>query len=207
MIRTSETWRPETRENIRQAAGLAAISIGVFDATAAPDAQVEIPEPLWAGGSVLDDGLPVCYAVYEPAFFRLDRRQLLLPKEWGAMQAQRFVGNAQADGIGLFKQAQEIEITFGGKHDLAGLTLDFGTLDEEAPVRLEIEALRDGAVSVSQTADSPGAQLRVELAMQQVDGGRGGRLAGGDGAVPQRLDPQPHRPLLAQRAPIQRQPG
>ena len=46
MIRTSETWRQETRENIRQAAGLAAISIGVFDATAAPDAQVEIPEPL-----------------------------------------------------------------------------------------------------------------------------------------------------------------
>ena len=107
MIRTSETWRQETRENIRQAAGLAAISIGVFDATAAPDAQVEIPEPLWAGDSVLDDGLPVCYAVYEPAFFRLDRRQLLLPKEWGAMQSQRFVGNAQADGIGLFKQAQE----------------------------------------------------------------------------------------------------
>lgn len=172
MIRTSETWRQETRENIRQAAGLAAISIGVFDATAAPDAQVEIPEPLWAGGSVLDDGLPVCYAVYEPAFFRLDRRQLLLPKEWGAMQSQRFVGNAQADGIGLFKQAQEIEITFGGKHDLAGLTLDFGTLDEEAPVRLEIEALRDGAVAASQTADSPGAQLRVELAMQQVDGVR-----------------------------------
>ena len=36
MIRTSETWRQETRENIRQAAGLAAVSIGVVGATAAP---------------------------------------------------------------------------------------------------------------------------------------------------------------------------
>lgn len=170
MIRTSTSWRQETRESIRQAAGLAAISIGVFDSTAAPDAQLQIPEPLWSGGSVLEDGLPTCYAVYEPAFFRLDKRQRLLPKEWGAMQTQRFVGNTQADGTGFFKQAQEIKILFGGKHDLAGLTLDFGTLDEEAPVQLEIEALRDGAVITSRTVSSPAAQLRVELAMQQADG-------------------------------------
>lgn len=170
MIRTSTGWKAETRRNIRQAAGLAAISIGVFDATAAPDAQVQIPEPLWSGGSVLEDGLPACYAVYEPAFFRLDKRQRLLPKEWGAMQAQRFVGNAQADATGFFRQAQEIKIIFGGRHDLAGLTLDFGTLDEEAPVRLEIEALRDGAVIASRTVSSPAAQLRAELAMQQADG-------------------------------------
>ena len=170
MIHTSDTWKRETREDIRQAAGLAAISIGVFDATAAPDARVQMPEPVWAGGSVLEDGLPVCYAVYEPAFFRLDKRQLLLPKEWSAMQAQRFVGNTQADGTGFFKQPQEICIAFGGRHDLAGLTLDFGALGEEAPVQLEMEALRDGAVIASRTISSPAAQLRVEMAMQQADG-------------------------------------
>ena len=44
MIRTSETWRQETRGNIRQAAGLAAVSIGVVDAPPAPGAFSEDPK-------------------------------------------------------------------------------------------------------------------------------------------------------------------
>lgn len=143
MYQISDAYKAAMYTGVRQAACHCELHIGVVDATAAPDAALTWPkaaDPAKPENVAAGTAGAVEYASFETDFFRLDGALTLLPDDpiWYAPQG--WISRALSGEDGSFAAPQELAIRFGIAHDMAGLTVTFGPVEEALPAQLTLTA-------------------------------------------------------------------
>ncbi len=134
MYPVSEKWKQACSQQIRQAQALAKIEIGIFDEKAPQQATFELPELLWeCEDTLLSPMAKGGYAAFEPKFFRLDGKQLLMPLEHSQRISKKLISKEVSGQDGVFLTPPTIKICFSEEKSLVGITLSFGRIAEEAP--------------------------------------------------------------------------
>ncbi len=137
MYPVSEEWKAACNQQIRQAQALAKLEIGVFDDKAEKQAVFEFDQSLWeCEDTLLSPVAKGGYAAFEPRFFRVDGKQLLMPLDPNEKIAKKFVSKALSGAEGVFAQPPTIRIRFEEERNLVGITLSFGRLEEETPQKI-----------------------------------------------------------------------
>ena len=173
MYLVSDSYSEAMRQPIRQCETGARVYIGVFDTTALDDGDLLPASGVFYSSlePVLQGGAKGEYATFEPGFFRLDGSQILLPGETAALQTQGWISESVSGADGAFPTDTGLTVMFGSAHDLPGLTVTFGQLEEDIPGRLRVSGWRDGQRIAQQeyTAADLQPTSRLELAMEQVN--------------------------------------
>lgn len=173
MYLVSESYSEAMRQPIRQCETGARVYIGVFDTTALDDGYL-LPAPGVFYSSlepVLQGGAKGEYATFEPGYFRLDGSQILLPVSTAALRPQGWISESISGADGAFPAGTGLTVMFGSPHDLPGLTITFGQLEEDIPGRLRVSGWREGQRIAQQeyTAADLQPTSRLELVMEQVE--------------------------------------
>ena len=172
MYPVSNRYREAMSAPIRECKALARIYLGLFDATASPDAAIAASDAAFFSDPDAvntDQQVEISYAAFEHEYFRLDGKQNLLPNSAAQILAQGWVSATQADANGVFLDPPQIDITFGMTHRLIGLTFTFGTTEEDMPQQITVLAYRNDQQIASKTLQVTDFVYRAELLLEDVD--------------------------------------
>ena len=172
MYPVSVRYKELMRAKSRECRAIARIYMGVFDATASPDATLTADAAVsYANVENVnkDAGVSVAYATFEDNRFRLDGTVMLLPDIPALQAPQGWISATQSEADGIFTTPPEITISFGAKHSLAGLTLTFGSIAEDVPKQITVLSYEEEALRNTQVLTDLNIVHMAELLMEEVD--------------------------------------
>ena len=169
MYPVSEEWKQACNQQIRQAQALVKIEIGIFDEKAPHQATFELPELLWeCEDTLLSPMAKGGYAAFEPKFFRLDGKQLLMPLEPNQKIAKKMISKAISGQDGMFLNPPTIKIRFSEEKSLVGITLTFGRIEEEAPEQIVLLAKTAAGTIKQWEIQNPAPVYQAEILLESI---------------------------------------
>lgn len=174
MYPVSQRYKELMQAQFRESQSLARIYLGVFDASASSDATLSYPAATAYSYPVnvnKDVDINISYATFEGHYFRLDGKQMLLPQSTAAFRPQGWVSAVQSNADGVFETPPQIMMDFSIPHTMVGLTLTFGTVEEDVPAQLTIISYLNGQKINEQTvSDGLEPVYKGEFLLEDVDG-------------------------------------
>ncbi len=172
MYPVSARYKELMRATSRECKAIARIYMGVFDATASPDATLTADAAVsYANVASVnkDAGVSVSYATFEDNRFRLDGTVKLLPDNPALLSAQGWISAAQSGSDGVFTTPPTLTIDFSTAHSLAGLTLTFGQIAEDVPKQITVLSYASGTLLNTQVITDLNITHLAELLLDGVD--------------------------------------
>lgn len=172
MYPVSSRYKELMRATSRECKAIARIYMGVFDATASPDATLTADAAVsYANVANVnkDAGVSVTYATFEDNRFRLDGTVKLLPDNPALLSAQGWISAAQSGSDGVFTSPTTLTVDFGTIHSLAGLTLTFGSIAEDVPKQITVISYSGETLLNTQVLTDLNITHLAELLLDGVD--------------------------------------
>lgn len=150
----------------------AKISFGLIDQYAFRDAAITVspgvsfsdPSGIQTGVNNVTEG----YASWEQNFWQLNGKQIFLnpagPRDTG------FISSVISDETGGFLSNPYLDISFSTPHSMVGVTLQFDTITETAPLDFTVTAYQNGALKDTWSiTDNTDVVYQGELGIEEAD--------------------------------------
>lgn len=172
MIPVSGNWVKAAfgyRENAVRNPMYARVELGEFDPTARADAVITIPPGTAISAGDLDTAQACSYASYEGDAIPVNGAQIFLPDAVSERQTQGWISMDASGADGTFASPVTVHVTFGEKHRMAGVTMQFDDIADLYPDRFTITTYLDGAQVALHAVENDGPRFDTGLALDWFD--------------------------------------
>lgn len=147
----------------------ARVEFGEVDGTARGDASFTIPPGTEISADNLDTVQSCSYAAYEGDAIPVNGSVLFLPETAAEVRAQGWISAAVSGADGTFASPPVIDITFGEKHRMAGVTLQFDEIAEVFPSSFTVRTWLDGEAVAEHAVTNDSPRFDTGLALDWFD--------------------------------------
>ena len=173
MLPVSEDYIAAMYTSLRTAPCHCSVFFGIYDETAYDDAMYAIPAGL--SYSTTDAKMPTEskqaaeYANYETDSYRMDESQLLHPSSTAEYKTQGWVSAEISGAGGVFAHPPTFDITFTETHNMPGITVTFGKLENDVPGQVTLSCYSSGVLVREMSYTELDVTTQLELGIEDAD--------------------------------------